>query len=108
MQNAAGYREIKRDALLRSPARGGLDALHSAPVNKGVHIVYEKHGKAYEHGYIRHILRDGESPEHYEHDIVGGIGKREETAAAEREIDGYKAGCNGNCARDDVCRVEGL
>ena len=83
-----------------------LTLLHPGPAEKAISVVDQEHHKADNHRQVGGILHGGQSPQHDQHQVVGGVGQGEVGAAAEGEIDGQKAGGDGQRAGEQVCGVE--
>lgn len=83
-----------------------LTLLHPGPAEKAISIVDQKHHKADNHRQVGGVLHGGQSPQHDQHQIVGGVSQGKVGAAAEGEIDGQEAGSDGQRAGEQVCGVE--
>lgn len=79
---------------------------HCAPAYKAVYVIYKENHKADYDRDIAYIGQGGERPQDYKNYIICGIGDSEETVAAECEIYGEEARCDGNGTRNKICRVE--
>ena len=91
-----------RKAFSDRSAESGLFFLHPIPVDEAIEIVEREYDEVNKHRHVMDVGHGSESPQHYQHQIVGRICEGVIVIPAECQIRGEEACGDRYSARDDI------